>query len=182
MRSVMSSVAGEAAISIGTASLTSPGALAVTRYWPGSSSAKTNLPSLSERAPSGVAARPVTITSALATARPSGSVILPLRLAALAEREIKNNEQRIKKERTVRGRGPGVAVMVASRASRAPEMDWPLDRRFPDSRSIPHTVAGPCGRHTHFPPCPGRLNLGSYHGRPTVVRRTFYRRSATVLQ
>ena len=53
---------------------------------PASSSAKTNLPSLSARARSGVAAAPVTITSALATGRPSGSVTRPLRLAALGLR------------------------------------------------------------------------------------------------
>jgi secondary thiamine-phosphate synthase enzyme len=41
-------------------------------------------------------------------------------------------------------------------------------------RSIPLTVAGPCGRHTHFPPCPGRLNDACYYSRSTTVRRTFY--------
>src|SRR4029453_9294817 len=47
-----------------------------------------------------------------------------------------------------------------------------------DSRSIPLTVAGPCGHHTQLPPPPGagetQILLQSFDGGSTGVLWTFY--------
>ena len=99
------------------ASLTRPGALAVTRYRPASSPAKTNLPSPSERTRNGAAATPVRITSALATARPSGSRTRPLRLR-LRPRGVGNNEER---RTEIRKRGASACADVVLQSWLPPE-------------------------------------------------------------
>jgi hypothetical protein len=99
------------AISIVSESLTIPGALAITEYVPGGTSAMVKVPDASVRARSGEASGPVTITSAFATVRPSGSVTRPLKSAVCAEATSEKMNRKTSRSEKVRGCGPRAAVM-----------------------------------------------------------------------